>query len=359
LSDVLPGPYRRPPRAWFTLPFNCAWSVLAVVGCEAFLSLAGREPAAITAAAVLWNASNILMIGAASGLGQGRRAIDGIRNLLAETGWLYVQIALMAAVLAEGLLHRGSVAVLMALYVVANGSTVKKVMDTAEAKNLADLEARKASERARTDQLTGLHNRGALDEHLAAVAADHGPDLRGVLMIDVDHFKKVNDTLGHDAGDAVLRAVAATIRQTHWPTDFCARYGGEEMCVVLQRVRDLDALRMLGDRIRLAIATTPVDAYPHLSVTASVGAALWRSRDASKSVIARADRALYAAKHAGRNAVRVADDEDAAAAMASVADAVAEAAAHARGPDEEAARDETAPAAPRPEPDGAQEAGPC
>ncbi|MEE9910259.1 MAG: GGDEF domain-containing protein [Deltaproteobacteria bacterium] len=154
-----------------------------------------------------------------------------------------------------------------------------------------------------TDPLTGLTNRRQLKEMLDAEmskARRHGHPL-SALMIDIDHFKAINDACGHDAGDRVLVKVAETLRSTCRKEDIVARYGGEEFVVILPDSPAASALEC-AERIRKAIQKT---VYPEIDrpVTASFGATLFLAADTEDSLIKRADAALYKAKAAGRNRV--------------------------------------------------------
>lgn len=157
---------------------------------------------------------------------------------------------------------------------------------------------------ALTDPLTQVNNRGAFDELLTKqvdLALITGP-AAVLLMVDIDHFKQVNDTHGHPAGDAVLKAVAdALVRAFPRYTDFVARYGGEEFAILLAEV-DPQAAGMLGDRALSALRGLTVD-YEGKSIviTASVGAATLDKLDTAEKLIKRADAALYDAKAAGRD----------------------------------------------------------
>jgi diguanylate cyclase (GGDEF)-like protein len=158
------------------------------------------------------------------------------------------------------------------------------------------------------DPLTGLYNR----RHLAAQAPRMWRQARregirvAAMVLDLDHFKRLNDAHGHAAGDAVLRAVAASLAATVRPTDVLARTGGEEL-VVLGLVGDPDEAARLAERLRRAVANTRT-ADGH-AVTASVGIALIRPTDAEDSadelwrLIDRADAAMYEAKQQGRDRV--------------------------------------------------------
>jgi diguanylate cyclase (GGDEF)-like protein len=162
---------------------------------------------------------------------------------------------------------------------------------------------------AATDELTGLLNHRRLQEVLereVRVASRYDGDL-ALVMLDVDDFKLVNDQHGHQQGDRLLRAVADVVRGSVRDVDFVARYGGEELAVVLPQL-DLDGAAVFAERIRNAIAATvvPVADDRGLSVTASLGlATLAGGVSTRQDLIAAADSALYGAKRAGKNRVEV------------------------------------------------------
>ncbi|RMF15181.1 MAG: GGDEF domain-containing protein [Candidatus Dadabacteria bacterium] len=170
---------------------------------------------------------------------------------------------------------------------------------------------------ATRDALTGLNNRRVANEHFEAErrrALRTGKPLAAILF-DVDHFKRVNDTWGHDVGDDVLRNVARVLRESVRETDLPARYGGEEFFVVLPET-DIDGARRLAERIRkrLEKSRVPLKNGKFLQVTASFGVAVFdpslNPEEGLTGVAKRADLALYAAKEGGRNQVRIADDAD-------------------------------------------------
>jgi diguanylate cyclase (GGDEF)-like protein len=161
---------------------------------------------------------------------------------------------------------------------------------------------------ASLDPLTQLYNRNALDTHLERMAdlsflLSSSPCL---LMIDVDHFKAVNDRYGHPLGDEVLRRVAdALVRQFLRREDFVARYGGEEFVVVIPD-STLDNARKRADRVREAVGALVIPSpRGDVRVTISVGIACLATTDDAKSWLARADAALYEAKASGRNTIRL------------------------------------------------------
>jgi len=156
------------------------------------------------------------------------------------------------------------------------------------------------------DGLTGLYNRRWLDEVLprqAQRARSAGQPLSAV-MVDVDHFKRFNDTYGHAAGDYVLFAVGQRLRRSFRPTDLVARYGGEEFTVILPQTPGESAV-LAADRVRRALAEEPMTLEDGtlVKVTASMGVAELVQGQTSDALLQAADRALYQAKGAGRNRV--------------------------------------------------------
>lgn len=161
-------------------------------------------------------------------------------------------------------------------------------------------------EMAVIDGLTGLHNRRYLDSHLQTLF-DRAKARRrplSIAMIDLDHFKRINDTFGHAMGDAVLKEAARRIRRNVRGIDLACRYGGEEFAVVMPETDGATA-NMVAERILAQIGNIPVDANGTLlPVTASLGVAeLDWAADTLASFVEHADQALYAAKQAGRNRV--------------------------------------------------------
>ncbi|WP_274628922.1 PleD family two-component system response regulator [Arvimicrobium flavum] len=163
-------------------------------------------------------------------------------------------------------------------------------------------------EMAVTDGLTGLHNRRYLDNHLQTLFDRAVARKRplSVVMTDLDRFKSINDTYGHDAGDLVLREFARRLRKNVRGIDLACRYGGEEFIVIMPDT-DGDIAEMVAERIRAQIAQTPFslgEGKPDLEVTVSVGvSSLRRGADNPQNLMKRADVALYEAKTGGRNRV--------------------------------------------------------
>jgi len=173
----------------------------------------------------------------------------------------------------------------------------------ANLRNLALAEARAA-----TDSLTGLPNRRAVQEALKRMIAQAGRTLApmSVLVLDLDHFKQINDTYGHDRGDAVLAAVGDVLAGALRTSDFVGRNGGEEFVALLPETGADGALEA-AEKLRAAIARVTLPGIDR-AITASVGAAVYPHTAADpESLLRLADRALYAAKAAGRNRAAVAD----------------------------------------------------
>jgi diguanylate cyclase (GGDEF)-like protein len=162
-----------------------------------------------------------------------------------------------------------------------------------------------ADELSHTDALTHLPNRRRLELDLDMEIARSLRYNRPIacIMLDVDHFKKVNDIHGHQAGDEILSEFGAAFSSSLRDTDTAYRYGGEEFCVLL-RETDAEAAVVVAERLRVEIANRFAGNGGSAMVTASLGvAAIPRDAVDAKTLIAAADRALYAAKAAGRNCV--------------------------------------------------------
>jgi two-component system, cell cycle response regulator len=175
-----------------------------------------------------------------------------------------------------------------------------------------ELERRRSEllELTRTDSLTGLFNRRYFEERLAleySRALRYGGQL-SLVMVDIDHFKRINDTWGHPFGDVVLKRVAQVARESLRDVDMLARYGGEELVVLLPETAAPDAM-VVCERVRSAIErlelTAPGEAAQAVHVTASLGLATFPQHGltGSESLVRAADDCLYEAKAGGRNRV--------------------------------------------------------
>ncbi|MCR4267134.1 GGDEF domain-containing protein [Nitratireductor sp. ZSWI3] len=158
---------------------------------------------------------------------------------------------------------------------------------------------------ALTDSLTGTQNRRFFDDALREYLHEFGRIEKpvGLMVLDLDHFKQVNDTHGHDVGDKVLREVARGLKDLTRYHDVVARMGGEEFAIVAPNMSQ-EALVKLAERIRKAVSSLVIDTgNVRIRVTISVGLSVWNGRESSEELFRRADKMLYEAKRLGRNRV--------------------------------------------------------
>lgn len=193
----------------------------------------------------------------------------------------------------------------------SNGKIVGAIEVFSDDSNAAGMQAQldELTQQTLTDTLTGLGNRRFLERQLdARVNEWQRYETRfGVLMADIDLFKNVNDSYGHDVGDQVLAMVARTLAFGLRGSEVAARYGGEEFVVLVPHATP-ESLTQVAERLRALVETShlPV-ARQSVNVTVSIGATVVSPSDNAETVLRRADNALYAAKHDGRNRIRVED----------------------------------------------------
>lgn len=157
------------------------------------------------------------------------------------------------------------------------------------------------------DGLTGVFNRRYFDIHIEQMAKKANETGRSfcLLMLDTDHFKQVNDTYGHPAGDAVLKKLASTLKSSFRVTDLIARYGGEEFAIILREV-NAETGKILAEKIRATIESLNFEvpgSSKHLKKTASIGVSAFILGETTAELISRTDKALYEAKEIGRNKI--------------------------------------------------------
>ncbi len=185
-----------------------------------------------------------------------------------------------------------------------------RVMTQVRRKRYADRlrsNVQQSMEMALTDGLTGLYNRRYFETHLETLMEKAVESRRplGVIMVDIDHFKRINDTYGHDAGDDVLRQFARRLQASVRGIDLACRYGGEEFVIVMPDA-DIAVARTVGERLLTHIAGEPFlvsNGQRLIDVTVSVGVAELQDGDRADLILKRADEALYRAKREGRNRV--------------------------------------------------------
>jgi len=167
---------------------------------------------------------------------------------------------------------------------------------------------------ARTDALCDVGNRKAVDETLQFMVSRYVQDAKasfGLMLIDIDHFKRINDTFGHQAGDEVLASISLALKECVRPEDFVGRLGGDEFCLLLEGLTD-ESAKLVGARIRSTIELydfTINDEGQSTVVTMSMGLAVVRPEDDAVALYERADKALYKSKQLGRNRLYTIADE--------------------------------------------------
>lgn len=161
---------------------------------------------------------------------------------------------------------------------------------------------------AMTDPLTGIGNRRHIESRLRAALAvvQNSSSLVGLLFVDVDHFKQVNDTYGHNTGDDVLRMVANTLHYAVRATDTLGRWGGEEFIAILYDMQEKEALQAIAEKLRALVESSRLDVNGEgLAVTVSIGGTLLSPADTPELLVQRADQLMYLSKQAGRNRVTI------------------------------------------------------
>lgn len=263
-----------------------------------------------------WNAGAERITGYPADEVQGHCCSDGILRHVTEGGYhLCTHGCPLAAVMSDGRSRQASVYLhhkqghRVPVEVMGNpirndrGQIVGSV-EVFHIRRAADFATSHASDvdAAYRDPLTELGNRRFLEAHVQPVLADNGN--MGLLFLDLDHFKDVNDTWGHSVGDSILRmagqSVAHGLRQTDWPI----RWGGEEFVAVVRSAQNLADLEVAAERLRMLVEESWLDVDGHqVRVTVSIGATMVEQDEDWAHALDRADRLMYASKAAGRNRV--------------------------------------------------------
>ena len=243
--------------------------------------------------------------------GDGKRMIENVLDEL-EHVELHAQVTLAASAREAGRLSRNNELYQYGLTMVGLLLLIISALATVAVRRSMDAEAQTREElqrRAMTDDLTGLANRrellSSLERAIAAARRNRRP--LALALIDIDHFKRINDNHGHPAGDAVIRRIAMLAVDVMRGQDTVGRLGGEEFAVVLPDSTANDALAAC-ERLREAVGTTDLEMETghQIYITLSTGIAVFDRHDSAETMIARADAALYAAKHGGRDQVKLA-----------------------------------------------------
>ena len=272
-----------------------------------------------------WNQGAARISGYDAGAVLGRSCRDGVLNHVTANGVpLCSNGCPLTATMADGVPreadvflhhadgHRVPVLVRCAPLRDADGAIVGAVESFSTDRGLrtARQELRALRHQVHTDALTEVGNRAFLDARLRAMvaeAAHHGAREAAIALLDIDRFKSVNDTHGHEAGDRVLRMVATTLKASLRATDGLGRWGGEEFLVLLDGVADAASLTAACEKLRHLVGWSRLDLGDgtSISVTLSLGATHVRADDTPETVVARADALMYRSKEAGRDRVTV------------------------------------------------------
>ncbi len=237
--------------------------------------------------------------------GQLQDLATGVATHVSEHSQCVKQIAknLHDAKGADGVVDQTTVSAALTQIADANEYLQKRLEKAEQQIKAQAMEIATHESEARTDSLTDLSNRRAFDDEMSRRVAEWQRKRSpfSLVILDVDHFKKFNDTHGHPAGDEVLRRVAQSMRESTREMDIPCRYGGEEFAVILPTTTLKDAA-LSAERVRKGIEALRIEFEGKvLSVTASLGVAEVQGADDAKLILRRADEALYASKDAGRN----------------------------------------------------------
>jgi len=159
-----------------------------------------------------------------------------------------------------------------------------------------------------TDPLTDIGNRRYLEEgiHAAKGAADRGTSIAGLIFIDIDNFKQINDTYGHEVGDQILLMVVRTLKYNLRSTDLLGRWGGDEFIAIIHDAQKISTLQDIAKKLRVMVEKSRLDLEStHLSITVSIGATLLQKDETAEDLFRRADQLMYKSKQTGRNQITV------------------------------------------------------
>jgi diguanylate cyclase (GGDEF)-like protein len=300
-SSIQPSWAQRREK-WFKWAFSLSQGVLAIVAAWTITRPLGDSPLSVLMVSTTWEVTSSILSPVMASVASNRSPLAMIAEQWKEHGWSFGQEVLLAVCLTVVWRAQPLLGPAVLLLVFVQGRVARKLTDAAEAAATARREAILEGERARCDGLTGLFNRRALDERLESLASEGG----GIVLLDLDHFKRINDTYGHATGDRVLQAAAEATRAAVRPGDFCARYGGEELCVLLPGIDTEEQLAQVAERIRCDLEQVRLAQVPDLVITASIGGSLLAQRSDVYAALSRADQAMFRAKSMGRNQVHLA-----------------------------------------------------
>jgi diguanylate cyclase (GGDEF)-like protein len=293
---------RRP--VWIKWVYNLAWGVPCILFSWWMRGLTPERSLQPAVVALAWWVSNGLLVGTMVALAGRQPLHAAVRLALTEEGWLRMQEGALSVLAVLAWWTHPLLLLVVVLLGIGQAMTGRRLFAEYERSAAAHAEAlaerRRAeleAELARLDPLTRLANRRAYEE-----AVEQQPPPDAALVLDLDHFKRVNDTFGHAVGDLVLVEVAGVLQRMLGPAVLCSRLGGEEFCALVSRVGSDEELFGLAETFRRAVAEVRIEGYPTLRPTISIGAARrYPQEPTARDAVTRADQALYVAKREGRN----------------------------------------------------------
>jgi diguanylate cyclase (GGDEF)-like protein len=284
---------------WVRSAYNLAWGSPCILLSWAVRGLAPDRTLEPALVAIGWWLSNGLLVGTMVALAQRRSASAGVRLAVTQEGWLRLQEGALSVLAVVVWWTNPLLLAVVVLLVIGQAMTGRRLFHEYERGAVA-------REEALHDPLTRMPNRRAFEE-----ALEQQPAPQAVLMLDLDHFKRVNDTFGHDVGDRVLVEVAGAMQRTLGSVAFCARLGGEEFCALIPQIAGDDELVALAEGVRRAIGGLRFDGQRDLHPTVSIGVARrWFHEATARQAITRADQALYQAKRSGRDRTYLEDSDE-------------------------------------------------
>ncbi|HCS65499.1 MAG TPA: hypothetical protein DIW64_16345 [Cellvibrio sp.] len=213
-----------------------------------------------------------------------------------ETLYLTVLLLWLCLIIGEGVIR-------FAWFYIDSKRANQKIDEMAESYRKLEVEKQEFEVLSTTDKLTGIINRNGIDKFVKKVfQSNYEKSQLGVILFDIDHFKKINDTYGHDVGDRVLQGLAKLISANIREVDAFGRWGGEEFIIIAPQAKQ-ENLKYLAEKLRSCVQLHTFEPDLPLQVTISLGISMVQAGDSFDSTLKKADMALYVAKNRGRNCV--------------------------------------------------------
>jgi diguanylate cyclase (GGDEF)-like protein len=293
----------RRQRDWYKAAYGVAQLFLAGVAAWLAMHLVEDEWLRMCVGLLTWTLAHELLVALITSAASRQPLLSRLRAGVQAGMWIDLQEFGLAIFAVFAWQVQPALLLVVALIVFGQSRLVEDIRRAHRAAVSAEAEAQRQRDRAQRDALTGVASRLALELQLDAEASGVG----AILMVDLDHFKTINDTYGHLVGDQVLHAAASALAGCVRPGDLVTRFGGEEFCILLAGTPPCDDVHMVAERLRASIVALQLPEWPDLRVTGSVGGALRAEGESSRHTLKRADDAVLDAKLAGRDRVVIAE----------------------------------------------------